>query len=788
MEWVNTITKELNEAKIKVVDIDVEVGAVNYSERIKQHRIIKSIRGDEEIVRAFLVSRLVNDLDYKPELIELEKEYNVGRPKVSKPRIDLILRDNKNNSFLFIEVKAPDKFEADKNYIEGQLYQLAKLEGNVKYLVYYTLDLQDSRLVDRAIVIDFDKYSEYADWANAGFPSIGDELRAGYHQPQKPPLVRGDAKHDLRTNFTSDEISGLAKNLHDFLWGGGGTSDTEIFYSLVNIILAKIQDESEKENGEQYDFQIFRYGDSTESSEKIFDRINKLYRRALEAQLNITDERILSKSYVINEEKFPINKLIYAVQTLENYSLLEGRRSLDGRDILGDFFERITREGFKQTKGQFFTPLNIVRFVLYALELDNLAINKLNKDRELPYIIDPACGSGTFLIEAMKLITKEVKYKREEEIISSRQVQDRFFELFTPAHRENRWAREFIYGADINFDLGTSAKVNMILHGDGSTNIFVKDGLLPFRFYGKDSAPNHLIIYEQDKLYANKDVNAKFDFVVSNPPFSVDLDDETKRFLSISFLFGRKTNSENLFVERWYQLLREGGRLGVVLPESVYDTTENKYIRLFLFKFFTIKAVVSLPQLTFEPYTSTKTSLLFAQKKTSTEVEAWDALWGKYSAEWGQLTTRVGNYINVFIKGKPKERYPSIKDHNDETIKENIWRFLKDYLDENDKKLDIHDVLNKYKEEVAETLTYDRDLTDFIGFCNVRWVFGEVAREQPYKILMAEAENVGYKRTKRRENPMPNDLFNTDKDGEIIIDIDNPSSILDNIRKAQIWG
>jgi len=787
MQWIKEVTKQLSEAKIKVVDLNLEAGTISYSGRIKQHRVIKVVKGEEEIVRAFLVNRLVNDLDYKPELLELENEYNIGRPKASKARIDLILRDSKGNSFLFIEVKAPDAFEADKNYIEGQLYQLAKLEGSVKYLVYYTLDLRDSRLVDRAIIIDFKKYPEYSDWSNAGFPSLGDELRAGYGQPRRPPLVKGDPEHDLRTNFTGDEINGLAKTLHDFLWGGGGTSDTEIFYSLVNTILAKIQDESERENGEQYQFQIFRYGDSVESPEKVFDRINALYRRALREQLNMTDERIIGKCYVINEEKFPINKLVYTVQTLEDYSLIEGRSSLDGRDILGDFFERITREGFKQTKGQFFTPTNIVRFILYALEVDNLAIGKLNRDRDLPYIIDPACGSGTFLIEAMKLITKEVKYKRKAEVSSSRQVQDRFLELFTPDYRENRWAREFVYGADINFDLGTAAKVNMILHGDGSTNVFVKDGLLPFRFYDKESGPNHLKTHEKHKLYADKDVNARFDVVVSNPPFSVDLEDETKRFLSISFLFGEKKNSENLFVERWYQLMREGGRLGVVLPESVYDTTENKYIRLFLFKYFKIKAVVSLPQLTFEPFTSTKTSLLFAQKKTVAEIEAWNTLWNKYAAEWSQLRTWVDNYISVYVKGKPKNRYPSIKDHSEEAIRGNVFRFLKDYLDENDRKLGTSDILNKYEEEVSEVLSFDTDMTEFAGFCNVRWVFGEVTREQPYKILMCEAENVGYKRTRRREKRMPNDLFNVDEDAEIIINVDNPSSLLDHIRKAQIW-
>jgi len=78
-------------------------------------------------------------------------------------------------------------------------------------------------------------------------------------------------------------------------------------------------------------------------------------------------------------------------------------------------------------------------------------------------------------------------------------------------------------------------------------------------------------------------------------------------------------------------LLRPNGRLGVVLPESVFDTIENKYMRLFIYKYFKVKAVISLPQLTFEPFTSTKTSLLFAQKKTKKEIKKWDSLWSEYS-------------------------------------------------------------------------------------------------------------------------------------------------------------
>jgi type I restriction enzyme M protein len=553
--WKTTVEKILQTETNKVVKINLEKKSVEYTDKIKSHRDERVITGDEEIVKAFLLQRLVNQLDYKPELIEKEKEYPSGRPKTTKPRIDFILRDDKGKAFFFIEAKAPEKFEGDKWMIEGQLFALAALETKgVKYLVYYTAEYQEGNMLDKAIIIDFEKYKNYEDWDKAGRPSLSDKLSPGYDKPQKPPLKKDGSVNDLRTSINRDDINSLGSNLHNVLWGGGGTSDTEIFYSLVNIILAKIQDESETEDNEEYDFQVYSYGENIESPEKVFERITQLYKTALREKLNILDEKEISDARLIDRNKFPLNKLVYTVQSLEKYSFLEGRSSLDGRDILGDFFERITRDGFKQTKGQFFTPTPVVKFLFYALQIDRLSIDRLNKDRELPYIIDPSVGSGTFLVEAMKIITKEIKYKQRDKLNSSRQVKDRFDELFTPDNKENRWAKEYMYGSDINFDLGTASKVNMILHGDGSTNIFVKDGLLPFRFYDKDTAPNYLKIYQPDKLYKDKEVNAKFDVVVSNPPFSVNLENETKRYLNNSFLFGDKKNSENLFIERWYQV------------------------------------------------------------------------------------------------------------------------------------------------------------------------------------------------------------------------------------------
>ena len=773
MNWTEIIERKLQTQKNSIAKINLEKVTVSYSEKVKQNRVLKALTGDEEVVRAFLIDRLVNELDYKPENLEIEKEYSVkaGHGKLA-PRIDVLVKDEKGNPFFFIEVKAPNKFEKDKSEIEGQLFSLAQAEEKdyktkVKYLVYYTAELPEEDVLDKAIIIDFEKYPTYTDWENDGFISIGSELTAGYGEPKKQPLIKGDEKYDLRTKINREEIESLGKNLHNVLWGGGGTNDSEIFYSLVNIILAKIQDEYEKEDGEEYDFQVYQYGHNVESQEKIFGRVNGLYKRALKEQLNVSEQQKIDADNVVNRIKFPLNKLIYTIQALENFSFLEGRNSLDGTDILGDFFESITRDGFKQNKGQFFTPTNIVNFLLYALQLDNLAIDRLNNDRELPLIIDPSAGSGTYIVQAMKIITKELKHKQAHRIKSSRQIKDKFEDLFgkpNENNKENRWAKDYLYASEINPDLGTASKVNMILHGDGSTNIFIKDGLLPFRNYVKENPPNSLETSNVDTLYNNKEVNGKFDVVVSNPPFSVDLDTQTQREVKNVFVFGDKKNSENLFIERYYQLLKEGGRLAVVLPESVFDTTENKYIRLFIFKYFNVKAVVSLPQITFEPFTSTKTSLLFAQKKTKKQLEEWNRLWDKYGKEWSFLKTRIADYVKYFVddeklnKKWAKDVVEDIENKNDANILSNTKRFLKDYWTEEDNKLIPSVLLTKYTDEIDSISKYDKE-TQVFGFYNSWWVFGEVAKELDYDIFMAEAENVGYKRTKRGENPMPNDLY-----------------------------
>ena len=111
--------------KIKAVETyDFDNKKVKYSDKIKGWKIDK-FKGDEEIVRAYILVKLVNELGYELENIELEKQYDIGRPKVNKPRIDIIVRDDMGNAFLYIELKSPQDYEKDKDdVIEKQIQKL----------------------------------------------------------------------------------------------------------------------------------------------------------------------------------------------------------------------------------------------------------------------------------------------------------------------------------------------------------------------------------------------------------------------------------------------------------------------------------------------------------------------------------------------------------------------------------------------------------------------------------------------------------------------------------------
>lgn len=747
--------------------IDPINNQISYNKSMCQHRKITKLT-NEELIRAYLVTILAVKLNYPYSAIELEKSYKIGRKeKAAEARTDVMVNKD-GKPFMLLESKRTDRYEAEmSSSIETQLYAIAHLEDpagkNIRYLIYYTADAtEEAGITEKTVSIDFQRYPTYESWVKDGQPNLT-LIPKEYGLVRKPVYIKGDI-HDLKVNVTKKELDGLRWNIHNILYGGG-KYQTELFFNLLGIFLAKIYDEKTTVNGEPYEFQIVYKNGEMETPEEIYSKVDNLYRRALKELIGYTEEDLSKEKGIV----FDAPKVKYVVDILQGISLISNTY-----DILGDFFEKIVWIEFKQSKGQYLTHPNIVNFVIRVLEIDKLATQLVENERRLPFVVDSACGSGTFLIEAMKLITSSVL--KNAETLKKSLLAKEFIATHFPLDRENAWANEYMYGIEINKDLAMATKVNMVMHGDGAGNIEAKDALLGFKSYSRPLLANS----EQSSTYS-KPVNEQFDIVISNPPFSITIDPDTAITLPATFIQGEKiaqklknakkkkeVNVETLFVERWYQLLRPKGRLGVILPENIFDSTENRHIRLFLFKYFNIKAIVSLPELAFEPYTSTKTSLLFAQKKTPQEVQEYVRLWEKLEKEYIQLRKQIDSVMQK--KNIGLDTYVSETTLNISAL---FKKLLHERFDDKDSGLNAMNLIAKYSKAIRQV-----DIE--------WWVFSEISKMTDYPIFMAHANEIGYKRVLRGELQRPSELF-LREDHEINMNLENPTTILDHIRKELEW-
>jgi type I restriction enzyme M protein len=598
-----------------------------------------AIASDEELVRAYLLARLVSTYDYPPEAkcLELERVYKpVGRPIGKGGRADVLVRhppgaNGSGKAFLFIECKAPSKYDADLKYLDGQLFRLSRQEEpRPRYLVYYTVELKEGELRERPLVIDTRSFASFQEWDAAGQP-ISNALPKRYGVAPEKRFANIETETDsqlpLDKAVTPEMFNRLREEIHDVVWGGGGTNNNEVFVYITKLILAKIFDEKETERDGDYRFQ--RRGDAInpEPAEALAARMNGLYREAEQGYLALPEP---TEGPAFDASRISPEKLAFVVGRLEGISVTE---NVHPGDLLGEFFEQIVAQDFTQTKGQFFTPMHLVRFMLKLAGALEAAKETMLHSRDhlgrptLPYVIDPSCGSGTFLIEYMRQVAKELG---RDAVVKSAAARIREAHAVWFGSSENAWARDYLFGVENNYDLGLAAKVNMVLHGDGSMNTWIASGLAPFGAYLIDGRTNILGVENpsSDGSPAYRSgVNEQFDFVISNPPFSLKLSPDEREILVTTFsaLSGRL--SEALFVERWYQLLREGGTFCCVLPEALLDTSSAESIRYFILEHFRVKAVVSLPYDAFRPFTSTKTCIVLAEKRSSEEVEAWQRSW-----------------------------------------------------------------------------------------------------------------------------------------------------------------
>ena len=472
-------------------------------------------------------------------------------------------------------------------------------------------------------------------------------------------------------------------------------------------------------------------------------------------------------------------------------------------DVIGAFFEEILRSGFKQDKGMYFTHSNLVWFILEAIDLQQLTIDTwraaTHPNDRMPRVIDPACGSGTFLLRSMQMMSAAIRGDRETLVAT--QDDERYFDSHLSDSNPNEWAKDFLYGCDPKFVMAITAKVNMVLHGDGSAHIFKWDSLLPLSAspdlrLGPLSAGRS--IPEADYRH---DVCEQFDAVVSNPPFGITFAPETRQGIPTSYSLGAATSSESLFLERWAQLLKPKGRLGVVIPESLLNGGEYRDSRMLLYRFFWIRAVVSLPRNLFIE-TPTLTSLLFAQKKDAKAIREWDEALAAATA------TTDGALAQAIAAAKSASRRKGATVANVET---SFLSGLAPHVDPSAA------VVKRGKSAAVLPLTipegvssagdaadYYKVLVKTAGFRNLlanaafRIVAEAITQEWPTYAV----DEVGFKLSKRGERPRANQLCKfVDEAGveranvqlaEVpvrpAIDAASPSRVLDFMRRDVTWA
>ena len=646
---VNTSTAEqqwyfkaIESLTSSAVSVDQDAGTITYDSRIRSDESHVKTIGPEELVHATTIGLLCSSAyNYPVEAVGHEIHFAHGSRGSNADEVDTIVYDSDGLPFALVELKSHDDFESEKyNAIQYQLFGTAPLAGAPRLLVYATVEPRGPEPSLKAICIDYAKYKTFEAWRDAGEPHSNHFPKEYRDLDYKPLTNQGDNPLNLDTTLADFRSIALAFHTEFF----GEHPDNTIFVNLVKCLLAKIYDERTRRRGDEYHFQVFYKAGRPETAEEVFERVNKLYEQAYRRYVDPNG----AESDEISAKEFSEERVKTVVQTLQQLSITMG--AARNGDVIGTFFEEILRAGFKQDRGMYFTHDNLARFMVEAVGLKTLTKNTWSTsdhpENRLPYIIDPACGSGTFLLHCMQSVTDTVRNSKE--ILVADHDSEEFFKARLHDERPNYWAEQFIYGFDPKFVMAITAKVNMVLHGDGSTHILKEDAFSPFSKYSDVRLrPCNENQRSVPRSRYHPDMCETFDLVVSNPPFGVTLAAETRAKIGNTFSLPKATSSEGLFVERCFQLLKPGGRLAIIVPESLLNGKELITVRLFLYRMFKIKAIVSMPRNLFID-TPTKTSILFAQKKLPQEIVEWDK-------EWQSAALKVDQCVNNARKALTKK-------------------------------------------------------------------------------------------------------------------------------------
>ena len=411
----------------------------------------------------------------------------------------------------------------------------------------------------------------------------------------KPSVHAISGLAQLKRNFSFKKI---VQDLEELVLADSGKDE---FNEIFKLIFAKIWDEKDASENRKDEAVEFRKAVDPDIT---FDRINGLFHNACEEWPGIFKEG----------EDIDLTKrhLQVCVGPIEGVRLLGSNLR-----IMDDAFEYLLPTEAKKKKGQFFTPRHVVE----------MCVRMLNPTRR-EYVIDPACGSGGFLLHTMGWCYPAANNAQRE-------------------LRTYRYAAKYLWGIDFEERAARTSRALMLIAGDGHTNIFGPDvnSLNPLTWYETASGQTFIHGLRHAKLTASKipdndsltdESNAwtyfdelKFDVVLANPPFAGEIKDRglLARYDLAKPALARagddkqpKEERDVLFIERILKMLKPGGRAAIVLPQGKFNNSSLSFIREWLLQRARLLAVVGLHQNTFKPHTGTKTSVLFLQKYTKAQL------------------------------------------------------------------------------------------------------------------------------------------------------------------------
>jgi type I restriction enzyme M protein len=556
----------------------------------------EKVRGTAEEIEAVQVfaKRLVEDFGYPKAVITTRPQFRV-RPRPSS--------ENKSGYPVDIAVFSSERKLEDDAYMLVECKRKTRKDGEKQLKLYLTMS-------DAAIGVWFNgkdhlyilkQYRRGAiEWVT--LPTLP---KWGQSVSDIGLLTRGQLS--VPTN-----LKAVFKDIRNHLAGNttGITRDQALAQEMMNILFCKIYDELDTAPD---DLPEFRVG-VDEKPLRMVERIRTIF-KAVKAEY----PDVFSGSESISLDK---DSLRYVVGELQNF-LITGAT----RDAIGEAFEVFIGPAVRGEEGQFFTPRNVVQMMIELLDPEPGEI-----------LIDPACGSGGFLVVALEKIWAKVEDEARKKKWTAAQLERRRREI----------AMRCIRGGDKDSFLTKVTKAYMAIIGDGRGGVFCEDMLAEPDVWREDA---------QDGMKMGK-----FDIVVTNPPFGSKIKVTGAHKLSQYELakqwkapkrsggewedtteYKKEQAPQILFIERCIQFLKPGGRMAIVLPESIFGMPNYGYVVQYLYKTFRLRAFISLPEEVFQPYTHAKTCVVVLERRAPNdddEIEMAIADWCGHDSR-GNPTLRV---------------------------------------------------------------------------------------------------------------------------------------------------